>query len=771
MKKLWFFLILLTCLLFAGIAQADLQLKLPDNYITSVTSCGDTLLACNLVDATIYAWPDADGEPTAYPLEVNTKLIKEEMAALNEKFSDAGIVKGTRDNYRLMEADGQLYLMGTSKGTLCRLTLEDGKAVAEALFLCDLLPSGGKMGSPFVNTYAAADGQLFLVVTLNDTLTYQTIQYNLYAYDLTTGERREIASDWPSGALQRLFSAVPGPEGKLIVTFSTEDNERHSFYLYDLASDTYEDIGDTWPTLRLSERTDIVGYDRASGRLIYTQDNTYYAFDGDQATPFARQYSYGLYAERLTPSGLMLVWEDDEQIVRFCDPSVKLQVVTLSSYGDINGIQNPGFERANPDIQLQSRNAMDSGSEVSASDLFSTTMTVHATTPDLFLLPIGPLTESIRARGYAVPITGEPAEAYMRDLYPYLLEQVTDEKGQLVMLPWSIGRSNSLAYSSTAAERLGIAESDLPTTFGELFTFIRDWDAIYGDLAEDMDISLFNTSISKSVGALRLMLFRSLLALAQSEPDMVRANIAELGALLDASLPLGSLRDRVEPVVASTPSFEDYLQLPQVKADGDYLFTISFSALPSSRIENFDRYWTNTHPLELSVLEGVQPVANYKGTVLVINPYSEHQEQALRLANYLLENMDATLAANTLQSAAPVPSTVMGTYEQMQAALARDEEALAAATDDIRELLRSYVESDRATLTALEPFLYSVEQEQLNEYARSVEMTQAVWLDLDIYVENCMTVWNQFLVGTASGERVLRRALEVSQMMQMEYER
>ncbi len=268
-KKLWSFLILLACLLAVGAAQAEQRVDLPDGYISSTISVGETLLACDTVNSVLCAWTDAEAEPSAYPLEIHTESVAEALAALNEKLFDAGVITAERDAYRLMEADGQAYLIGTSKGTLCRLTLEDGKAVAEALFLCDLLPSNGKMGSPFVNTYAAADGQLFLVVTLNDSLTYQTIQYNLYAYDLTTGERREIASDWPSGALPRLFSAVPGPEGKLIVTFSTKENERHSFYLYDLQRDTFEDIGDTWPTLRLSEKANIVGYDRVQHRLIY----------------------------------------------------------------------------------------------------------------------------------------------------------------------------------------------------------------------------------------------------------------------------------------------------------------------------------------------------------------------------------------------------------------------------------------------------------------------------------------------------------------------
>lgn len=767
-KKLWIFLVVLACLWMTGVAQADQRVALPDDYIMSVISSGDMLLAYNKPDDLIYVWSDVDAEPTAYPLEVNTEKVDEKVAALNERLFDAGVITSEHDTYRLMEADGELYLMGISKGTFCRLTLEENRAYTEALFLCDLLPSGGKMGNPFVNSYAIMDDRLFLVVTLDDPTTWDPIQYSLYAYDLATGERREIAVNRPKEALPRLFSAAPGPEGKLIVTFSTADNDQRCFYLYDLETDTFEDMGDTWPTLALTEQSNIVGYDRVRHRLIYEQENTYYAFDGDQLVPFARKFAYGLATESMTSSGKLLVRDDEENILRICDPSTRLEVVTLSAYGDIAGIQNLAFERANPDIQLQSQNAMDSGSEVSASDLFSTTMTVHATTPDLFLLPIGMLTESIRVRGYAVPITGETAEAYMNDLYPYLLEQVTDEQGQLVMLPWSIGRSNSLAYSSTAAARLGIAEDDLPATFGELFAFIRDWDESYGDLAEEMDISLFSTSISKSVGALRTLLFRNLLALAKSEPDMVRANITALGALLDASLPLGSLRDRVEPVVSADMSMEDFGRAPEVKSDGDYLFTISFSALPSSRIETYDRYWTNTHPLELSVLEGVQPIASYSGTVLVINPYSEHQEQALRFVNYMLTHMDETLAANTLRNAGPVASSVKNTYETELGVLARDRAALDVLEGEALEATQMNIALVQERVNALEPFIYSIEQEQLDEYARSVEETQAVWLDLDTYVENCMTIWSQFLTGAASGERVLRRALEVSQMMQME---
>ena len=317
-----------------------------------------------------------------------------------------------------------------------------------------------------------------------------------------------------------------------------------------------------------------------------------------------------------------------------------MEITTLRLYLDGGEVDAFAFEQENPDIQLAYEFVSVLSSARSAADMLSAAVSSRTSHIDIFGVPMGAFTRTVMEKGYYVPVTGEETEAFLASAYAYITEEVVDGQGQLAMVPMAVRRNNTLNYSSTAAEALGIDRAALPRTYGELLDFIRQWDSQYGDAAEALEISLFDTRVGLALGKIKTMLLRDVLALAQSKPETAEAQLDTLAALFDEATALGrEVSDRVTP--PSIGVFEGSYssdQVPEELYDGAYLFSMNLSALPSSRIEVGPyRYWTHLHPLELSLWEGEAPMAIYAGYALVINPYSEHQEEAMRYLRYSLE--------------------------------------------------------------------------------------------------------------------------------------
>lgn len=732
--------------------------------LTSVVAWGDQAAAYSSGAKALYL----SGAPQqVYPVQLDAGETQAQLDALGKILLSYGREQIVYSGGKLL-SDGQaLYLLDNY--VLYRLDMQENPGQAQALCFCDPLPDNGTRGDPFIFQAALSGGQLYALVSMSALDNSGVVQRNLYAYALETGQRRELPLDGLSTG--EIWGDVLLSLGEGEVLYGTRNPDSvWSYWVYTAASDAFRPLYETYSWLLLPEDAEIVGYDPVQGRFLYVSSRTLYAAEsGSAARPVYRISSY-TYEAALLSSGQVLLLQDHEAAV--IDPTQPMEITTLRLYLDGGNVDAFAFEQENPDIQLAYEFVSVLSSARSAADMLSAAVSSRTSQIDIFGVPMGAFTRTVMEKGYYVPVTGEETEAFVASAYAYITEEVVDGQGQLAMVPMAVRRNNTLNYSSTAAEALGIDRAALPRTYGELLDFIRQWDSQYGDAAEALEISLFDTRVGLALGKIKTMLLRDVLALAQSKPETAEAQLDTLAALFDEATALGrEVSDRVTP--PSIGVFEgeyNYDDIPEELYDGAYLFSMNLSALPSSRIEEGPyRYWTHLHPLELSLWEGEAPMAIYAGYALVINPYSEHQEEAMRYLRYFLENLPEAQAANVLSGTKLVTSSeYMYFYTSNQMYLEQMEYKAQSLSGAELEQAQYWIDFYSKAIAAYEPFIYAVTEAQIAEHAASVAATQAVWLETDVYVDGSAAAWEQFLAGKINSRQLLERIMEISRMAHQE---
>lgn len=771
MKRCCLILIaLLLVLAYAWSAQGEEFFVYPTDELgypiplTSVVAWGDQAAAYSPGAKALYL----SGTPQqVYPVQLDAGDTQAQLDALEKALLSYGREQIVYSGGKLL-SDGQaLYLLDNY--VLYRLDMQENPGQAQALCFCDPLPDNGTRGDPFIFQAALSGGQLYALVSMSALDNSGVVQRNLYAYALETGQRRELPLDGLSTGEIWGDVLLSLGEGEVLYGTRNPDNV-WSYWVYTAASDAFRPLYEAYSWLLLPEDAEIVGYDPAQGRFLYVSSRTLYAAEsGSAARPVYRISSY-TYEAALLSSGQVLLLQDHEAAV--IDPAQPMEITTLRLYLDGGNVDAFAFEQENPDIQLAYEFVSEQPSARPAADMLSAAVSSRTSQIDIFGVPMGTFTRTVMEKGYYVPVTGEETEAFVASAYAYITEEVVDSQGQLAMVPMAVRRNNTLNYSSTAAEALGIDPTTLPRTYGELLDFIRQWDSQYGDAAEALEISLFDTRVGLALGKIKTMLLRDVLALAQSKPETAEAQLDTLAALFDEATALGrEVSDRVTP--PSIGVFEgeyNYDDIPEELYDGAYLFSMNLSALPSSRIEEGPyRYWTHLHPLELSLWEGEAPMAIYAGYALVINPYSEHQEEAMRYLRYFLENLPEAQAANVLSGTKLVTSSeYMYFYTSNQMYLEQMEYKAQNLSGAELEQAQYWIDFYSKAIAAYEPFIYAVTEAQIAEHAASVAATQAVWLETDVYVDGSAAAWEQFLAGKINSRQLLERIMEISRMAHQE---
>lgn len=770
MKRLNYFvlILMLVCLIIPAHGEElfvyptdELGYPIPLN---SVVAWGDQAAAYSPAEKALYL----NGTPQqVYPVQLEAGDTQAQLDALEKTLLSYGLEQVASSGSQLLSDGHALYLLDNH--VLYRLDMQENPGQAQALCFCDPLPENGTRGDPFVSQAALSGGQLYALVSMSALDNSGTAQRNLYAYALETGQRRELPLDGLStGEIWGNVLLSLG-EGEVLYGTRNPDNV-WSYWVYTAASDAFRPLYEAYSWLLLPADAEIVGYDPVQGRFLYVSSRTLYAAEsGSAARPVYRVSGY-TYETALLSSGQALLLQENE--LEVIDPTQPMEITTLRLYLDGGNVDAFAFEQENPDIQLAYEFVSEQPSARPAADMLSAAVSSRTSQIDIFGVPMGAFTRTVMEKGYYVPMTGEETEAFVASAYAYIAEEVVDGQGQLALVPMEVRRNNTLNYSSTAAEALGIDPAALPRTYGELLDFIRQWDSQYGDAAEALEISLFDTRVGLALGKIKTMLLRDVLALAQSKPETAEAQLDTLAALFDEATALGrEVSDRVTP--PSIGVFEGSYtsdEVPEELYDGAYLFSMNLSALPSSRIEEGPyRYWTHLHPLELSLWEGEAPMAIYAGYALVINPYSKHKEEAMRYLRYFLENLPEAQAANVLSGAQPVSYfECMEEYKGYQMNLEQAEHHAQSLSGAELEQTLERIDYYHNRIAAYEPFIYAVTEAQIAEHAASVAATQAVWLETDVYVDGSAAAWEQFLAGKINSRQLLERIMEISRMAHQE---
>lgn len=488
--------------------------------LNSVVAWGDQAAAYSPAEKALYL----SGTPQqVYPVQLETGDTQAQLDALEKTLLSYGLEQVASSGSQLLSDGHALYLLDNH--VLYRLDMQENPGQAQALCFCDPLPENGTRGDPFVFEAALSGGQLYALVSMSALDNSGIVQRNLYAYALETGQRRELPLDGLSTGEIWGDVLLSLGEGEMLYGTRNPDNV-WSYWVYTAASDAFRPLYEAYSWLLLPADAEIVGYDPVQGRFLYVSSRTLYAAEsGSAARPVYRVSGYTYEAALLSSGQALLLQENEIEVIA---PTQPMEITTLRLYLDGGNVDAFAFEQESPDIQLAYEFVSEQPSARSAADMLSAAVSSRTSHIDIFGVPMGAFTRTVMEKGYYVPVTGEETEAFVASAYAYITEEVVDSQGQLAMVPMAVRRNNTLNYSSTAAEALGIDPTTLPRTYGELLDFIRQWDSQYGDAAEALEISLFDTRVGLALGKIKTMLLRDVLALAQSKPETAEAQLDTL---------------------------------------------------------------------------------------------------------------------------------------------------------------------------------------------------------------------------------------------------
>ena len=769
MKKVLIILALLLCLAFLASAEtfdAPKSVYEGNAFLRSsavwkdgfISFCppDEALFVCD--ENRVFHKYDLVYDHTGYDEEVKAFLKKTDALLMDTEFIENG-------NYNIAVSGDRIFLVHLYTAAIYEVTLSDSQA--HAVFKCipEYLPDQKIKGIFSVENAWADDEKIYINVNFHGEDGYVELSV-LNCYDLQSFARENRDLSLP-GAYYA-YAAYPYKEGKVLLQATTGKSSDSSIvFVKDLKTGEAEPLSDYLSAAGLPAAYTLMTYDDVHDSVIIRDYDLLYAVsEGRPAMPFGRIEDISPQALILKNGQLFTI----SKMIQVFDPTKEMAVTHLSVLTD--GTTPPNIARGSniPDIEIDVKEAGGTVSGQSAFDQFANDMTIASSRYDIYIVPIQ-MADNILDKGYYVPIESEKAKEMVESMHPFVRARMADESGSLAILPIQVMRKNTLGYDVRAAELLGLTEDDLPKTYAQLFEFIRNFDYDYGDLAIDYDISLFKVTVGRAIGLIRQSILQDTIALSRIDREKLIESRDEIARLLDDTMKIGKeVSDVVTPYFAIPQIFmEDYIDAPEHLSEPAFLFTFDLSPLPSSHVEYYPyKYLTFVDSSALSLTDALSPVGIYSGLAMVVNPYSEKIDYALRYIDYCLENMEGRDKADLLMNAEPVPSGYMQAYESHMQAIERNEKQLEYETGKERRESEEFLEWLYQACEGMIPFLYDVDQNALDIYEKDIETASEIWLDMDAASEPINAVFDQFLRGSVDGRQLIDRILEVSRMVGLE---
>jgi hypothetical protein len=243
--------------------------------------------------------------------------------------------------------------------------------------------------------------------------------------------------------------------------------------------------------------------------------------------------------------------------------------------------------------------------------------------------------QDLFGKGYFADLGGsEAVKNAVSAMYPFLKDAlVRNEK--IIALPF-MNHYSVYSYNPRAFEEVGLTEADVPKTYCELFDFMEKWEAEYAEKYPSM--SLFG-----------------------QEADILSCKLTIISSILDDQR-YACLR-RGESVTYDTPEMLALLDkfekadfsgisalTPDISSDENVitnewpkqLFQIGGYAGTQTAINRHFSYM----PLKLS--ENEPPVVLADIQALIINPYTQNFDTALKFVSYVAGNLPKPLRADLM---------------------------------------------------------------------------------------------------------------------------
>jgi ABC-type glycerol-3-phosphate transport system substrate-binding protein len=455
----------------------------------------------------------------------------------------------------------------------------------------------------------------------------------------------------------------------------------------------------------------------------------------------------------LTGGYLAYPYEDGVRMFS-TDPNA-LTDLPLKVAGQTNELPMEDFSKANPDftfsfIDVYPETTMDLVMHMMGGD----------SAADIYALSLSDYNmDSLYEKGYYASLEDNGIiNSSVNAMYPFI-KDVLMRDGKIIAMPfYTNNRVN--AYNPSAFEAVGLTEKDVPKTYLELFDFMKVWGEKYAEQFPSMSLFGYGAEpkVYKQIVAMSIVEEHAYACRRRGEP--VVYDTPEIKELLEK---LMAVDFSVINAIMPEPNSNEYMTLNDWPRQ---LFAIWNGASTEAGYTDFFTYM----PLDLPGNE--QPVVLAEVQALIINPYTQNYDAALKFVEYMAANLSDTLRANLMPGENDPVRDPYFDVEWYDKAISEAEKALKDAKEEDKRniqdrldfLIKEYDQQKRfewriteksiATYRALDPYFMLKRPNPMFGMGANAEL-------IDLF-------YNRFQDGQISVEQFLKELDQKLRMIELE---
>lgn len=502
--------------------------------------------------------------------------------------------------------------------TVRRLVLDGSEASVEATDLPALDWSsmtedyGTWTGSKYVSSGLCVGENLYLH-TYDD-----SGNAVLVIYDLTTGTAQERY-------IPDLSNIGYGTEDRILLSQTRwGDHALMTVSLYDGVTEEMDEIV-RFDLEQVSPR--IVTYDEKTDILYYVHAGEIYRVTGRDLSTAEAVNDCPLSGSgfgRVLDDGFLVLGDYSTVIVRNSDPAQRSEIALhVRPYTWSTGLNNAyyDFTESHGNVTVVMEDYGDENALLQA-------MMNRDDRVDVYLMEMSASAFSaIYDRGFMADLTGSAIlKAKTESMYPLVQDSLMKD-GKIVAIPVN-AVGDCLGYNTKGWKKLGLTEDDVPKTWNQFFDLLETLpDKITGSGYVVLDFYTSKEDFRQNV-------IRDLLSQYTMSREDMPYNSEELRGLL-------SRLDQLDYEALGILPGEELENQEMIigSDDGGYKEGL-ITTYSSITMQN---YGGSYQAFQLSFRDGEDPVLPFELSVGWVNPYSQHQEEAIAFLEALAENMGPQL--------------------------------------------------------------------------------------------------------------------------------
>ncbi len=559
------------------------------DYAQQVAAVGDTLYIAR--SSGLYSYHMGDEAPKQLMDFTKTDFTGSKIPESEHAMFPIGTLIGTGDS---------LYSLDLNRGMLWYYDKNEANFVMEHSFEA---VTDGDSQQIFYEGFCMEGDSIYYVTS--DAMT--TIR-NLMRLDLTNGKTGLVRSG--------IELVAPYAKGVLLVGMNTLSS-LGSLALLDTKTGSLDE------KLKLTGAFRKLNYDPVTDTAYLWRKGEIYASQAFQAPvtsariPIARPVADGA----LFAGGYLAFPYEDGVRIFSTDPKL-LTDLPLKIGGQTFELPMEDFSKANPDVTFS---FVDVFPETTA-DLVMHMMGEENAADVYSLYLSGYNLDSLYEKGYFADLSDSGIiKSTVDAMYPYIKDEL-ERGGKIVALPFYTD-NRVFVYNPRAFEAVGLTEKDVPKTYGELLDFVKVWGEKYAELFPSMSLFGYDADpkLYKRIVAQSIIEDQMYACLRRGEP--VKNDTSEMKKLLEK---LMAADFSVINALAPESTANDYATLDDWPK---LLFQIWYGASTGATYTDFLSY------MPLGLNENEQPVVLAQVQVLLINPYSQNYDAALKFVEYMATSL------------------------------------------------------------------------------------------------------------------------------------